>query len=74
MKMTTDTDDGDFLDTLGEILGAPFMATTALDFNLAFGAVDFSVDFDRPHILCLASWRCMQAKRVQRVGSSMERS
>jgi len=30
-----DANDGDFPDTLGEILSAPFMATPALDLDLA---------------------------------------
>ena len=37
-------DDGDFDDTLGEILGASFMGTTSLDLDLAFGAVDSNVE------------------------------
>ena len=46
-----DANDGDFPDTLGEILGAPFMASPALDFDHAFGAADSNVDFDRTHLL-----------------------
>jgi len=43
-------DDGDFLDTLREILGAPFMVTPVIDVDLAFGAVDSHVDLDHtPH-------------------------
>jgi len=42
-----DANDGDFPDTLGEILIAPFMATPALDLDLAFGAADSNVNFDR---------------------------
>jgi len=46
-----DADDGDFDDTLGEILSASFMATPALDLDLAFGAVDSNVDFDSTALL-----------------------
>jgi len=41
-----DADDGDSCNTLGEILGAPFLATPGLDPDHAFGAVDSNVDFD----------------------------
>jgi len=37
-----DADDGNFDDTLGEILGASFRVTTILDLDLAFGAVDLA--------------------------------
>jgi len=46
-----DADDGDFDDTLGEILGASFMATPSLDLDLAFGAVDSNVDPARTYLL-----------------------
>ena len=39
-----DAEDGDFDDTLGEILVASFMATPSLDLDLALGAVDSNVD------------------------------
>jgi len=39
-----DADDGNFDDTLGEILGASFRDTPSLDLDLAFGAVDSNVD------------------------------
>jgi len=39
-----DADDGNFDDTLGEILGASSRVTTSLDLDLAFGAVDSNVD------------------------------
>ena len=42
-----DANDGDFPDTLGEILSAPFMATPALDLDLAFDAADSNVNFYR---------------------------
>ena len=41
-----DADDSDFDDTLGEILGASFMAPPSLDLDLAFGAVDSNVNLD----------------------------
>jgi len=44
-------DDGDLTGTLGEILGAPFMATPALDLDHTFGAVDSNIDFDRTPLL-----------------------
>ena len=44
-------DDGDFDDTLGEIFGASFMATTSLDLDFASGAVDSNVDLARTHLL-----------------------
>jgi len=44
-------DVGDFDDTLGEIPVASFMAAPSLDLDLAFGAVDSNVDFDRTHLL-----------------------
>jgi len=46
-----DADDSDFDDTLGEILGASFMAPPSLDLDLAFGAVDTSVNLDRTHLV-----------------------
>jgi len=46
-----DADDGDFDDTLGEIISASFMAAPSLDLDLAFGAVDFNTNFDRTRIL-----------------------
>jgi len=48
-----DADDGDFDDTLREILGASFIATPSLDLDLAFGVVDSDVDFARTHLLPL---------------------
>jgi len=39
-----DADDGNFDDTLGEILGASFRVTPSLDLDLTFGAVDSNVD------------------------------
>jgi len=39
-----DADDGNFDDTLGEILGASSRVTTSLDLDLAFGAVDSNVN------------------------------
>jgi len=42
---------GDFDDTLGEILGASFMATPSLDLDLAFGALDSNVDLAHTHLL-----------------------
>jgi len=38
--------DGDFLDTLGEIPGAIFMALPVLDLDLALGAADSNVEFN----------------------------
>jgi len=38
-----DADDGNFGDTLGEILGASSRVTTSLDLDPAFGAVDSNV-------------------------------
>ena len=54
--MTDDDNDddvniGDFTDILGEILGALFMASSVLDLDLAFGAADSNVDFDRTTLL-----------------------
>jgi len=46
-----DVDDGDFDDTLDEIPGDSFMATPSFDLDLAFGAIDSNVDFDRTHLL-----------------------
>ena len=46
-----DANDGDFPDTLGQILSAPFMASPALDFDHAFGAADSNVNFDRTPLL-----------------------
>jgi len=45
------TDDNDFPDSLWEILCAPFMAKPALDPDLAVGAVNSNVDFDRNSLL-----------------------
>jgi hypothetical protein len=46
--MTDDNDinvhDGNFDDTLGEILGISFRVATSLDLDLVFGAVDVNVD------------------------------
>jgi len=39
-----DADDGNFDDTLGEILGASSRVATSLDLDLAFGAVDSNLD------------------------------
>jgi len=47
--------DGDYPGTLGEILGAPSMATPVLDLDLAFGVVDSNVNFDRTPLLSLFS-------------------
>jgi len=53
--MTNDNDDdadnGNFDDTLGEILGASSMATPSLDLDLLFGAVDSKVDLHRTLLL-----------------------
>jgi len=46
-----DADDGNFDDTLGEILGASFRVTPSLDLDLAFGAVDSNVDLACTHLL-----------------------
>jgi len=46
-----DADDDDFLDTLGEILGALFMTTPSLDLDLAFGTVESNVDIDRTPLI-----------------------
>jgi len=46
-----DVNDGDFPDTLGEILGATFMATPALNLDLTFAAADSNVDFHRTPLL-----------------------
>jgi len=43
--------DGDFPDTLGEILGAPWITSPVLDLDLAFVATDSNVDFDRTTLL-----------------------
>jgi len=40
-----DVDDGNFDDTLSEILGTSSRVETSLDLDLAFGAVDINVDF-----------------------------
>jgi len=40
-------DDGNFTDTLGEIIGISSIASPALDLDDALGAVDSTVDFDR---------------------------
>jgi len=50
-----DADDGNFDDTLGEILGASFRVTPSLDLDLAFGAVDSNVDLACTHLLSLPS-------------------
>ena len=50
-----DADDGDFPDTLGEILGAPWIASPVLDLELTFGATDSNVDFDRTTLLSALS-------------------
>jgi len=42
---------GDFDGPLKEILGAAFMAASFLDLDLAFGAVDSIIDFDRTDLL-----------------------
>jgi len=39
-----DGDDGNFDDTLSEILGTSSRVATTLDLDLAFGAVDVNVD------------------------------
>ena len=39
-----DVDDGNFDDTLSEILGTSSRVATSLDLDLAFGAVDVNVD------------------------------
>jgi len=46
-----DVIDGDFPNTLGEILGTPFMATPAFDLDLAYGIGDFNVNFNRIPLL-----------------------
>jgi len=46
-----DANDGNLRNNLGEILGATFMASPDLDLDLAFGAVDSNVDFDRTPLL-----------------------
>jgi len=46
-----DADDGNFDDTLGEILGTSFRVTPSLDLDLAFGAVDSNVDLACTHLL-----------------------
>jgi len=46
-----DANDGDFPDTLGEILDATFLASPVLDVDLAFGAADSNVDFNRTPVL-----------------------
>ena len=46
-----DADDGNFDDTLGEILGAPFRVTPSLDLDRTFGAVDSNVDLACTHFL-----------------------
>jgi len=46
-----DADDGNFDDTLGEILGASFRVTSSLDLDLAFGTVDSNVDLACTHLL-----------------------
>ena len=48
-----DANDGNFDDTLGEILGTSFRVTPSLDLDLAFGAVDSNVDLACTHILGL---------------------
>ena len=55
--VTTDDDNDDdanvvnFTDILGEIFDAPFMASSVLDLDLAFGAADSNVDFDGTTLL-----------------------
>jgi len=44
-------DDGNFDNTLGEILGASFRVTPSLDLDLTFGAVDSNVDLACSHFL-----------------------
>jgi len=46
-----DAHDGNFDDTLSEILGASFRVTPSLDLDLAFGAVDSNVDLACTHLL-----------------------
>ena len=46
-----DADDGDFPDTLKEILGASFIATPTLNFDDAVSAVDSNVNFNRTPLL-----------------------
>jgi len=45
VKTLNNVDDGDFPDTLREILGASLMAMQALDLDFAFGAVDSTINF-----------------------------
>ena len=46
-----DANDGNFNDTLGEILGASFRVTFSLDLDLALGAVDSNADLACTHLL-----------------------
>jgi len=46
-----DANDGDFDDTLGELLGASFRVTPSLDLDLAFGAVNSNTDLACTHLL-----------------------
>ena len=41
----------DFTNVLGKILGAPCMVLSVLDLDLALGATDSNVDFDRSALL-----------------------
>jgi len=50
-----DADDGNFDDSLGEILGASFRDTPSLDLDLTFGAVDSNIDLA---CTCLLSPPC----------------
>jgi len=45
-------DDGDFNVPLGDILGVSFMATPYQDLDLAFGAIDSSIN----HTLTFLGW------------------
>ena len=46
-----DANDGDFDDTLGELLGDSFRVTPSLDLDLAFGAVNSNTDLACTHLL-----------------------